>query len=200
DVFREKGITDGDNYFTGIARYNSKDRIHFDSQLVDAIYNEWELQLEKLYENDIPVSHIDSHNHVHYRYELFFVLKRLQKKFDIARVRIKDVKPIGFYGIFNSSLPRKTPPLHREFSNLIWNMLLKTVPPPVKTADHVFSYRSLCKYLSTGSRCPKRGVFEIVVHPGSDYLDYFSEENSWVENKKLEQLLPDFSMITYHDL
>lgn len=199
-VFRERGITDENYYFTGAARYNSKVRIHFDRRLVDAIYNEWELQLEKLYDNDISVSHIDSHNHVHYRYELFFALKKLQKKFSINKIRIKDVKPIGFYGIFNKSLPRKTPSLHRELSNLIWNTLIKAVNPPAKVTDHVFSYFSLCKYLSTGSRCPQRGIFEVVVHPGSNYLDYFSEENVWVENKKLEALLPDFSLITYYDL
>ncbi len=200
DIFLEKGITDENYNFTGSAKYTSKTKIAFDQQLVNAIYEEWKLQLEKIFDNKVFVSHIDGHNHVHYRYELLSALKKLQEKFKINKVRIKDVKPVAFYGLFNKSLPKKTPPLRRELSNLVWNNLLKVMNPPTKTTDHVFSYLSLCKYLSTGSKSPRRGVFEVVVHPGSNYLDYFAEENALVEKRMIEQLIPDFTLITYNDL
>ena len=200
DIFYQKGIVDENYYFNGAAKYNSKVKIDFDRHLVDAIYNEWKLQLEKLCDNNIPLSHIDGHNHVHYRYELLYILEKLLNKFNINKLRIKDVKPISFYGIFNKSLNKKTPPLRKELSNLIWNRRIKKACPFIKTTDHVFSYLSLCKYLSTGSKCPKSGIFEVVVHPGSNYLNYFCEENILVESRKIEELIPDFTMITYKDL
>jgi predicted glycoside hydrolase/deacetylase ChbG (UPF0249 family) len=200
DIFFERGIIDENNYFTGVAKYNSTAKIDFDRQLIHAVYNEWKMQLEKLYNNNISVSHIDGHNNIHYRYELLFALKKLQKEFNINKVRAKDVKPISFYGLFNKSLKRKLPPLKKEISNLVWNSLVKNIEPFTKTTDHVFSYLSLCNYLSTGSRSPRKGIFELVVHPGSNYLDYFLEENVLVEKRKIEELLPDFTLISYNEI
>lgn len=200
EVFIEKGVTDEEYLFTGSAKYSSDLKPEFDNQLVSAVFAEWDLQITKLLDNGVKISHIDSHNNVHYHFALLPVIKRLQAKYKIERVRPKDVKPLSFYGLFNRSLPRKTPPLKRELMNFIWNRRLICSKPKARVVDHVFSYLSLWNYLSTGSRCPKRGTFEIIVHPGSDYLDYFSKENELVAERALYPLLGDFELITCYDL
>jgi hypothetical protein len=199
-VLVDAGITDENGCFTGAAKWNSSSRLSFDRSTSEAVYEEWRLQLTKLYDCKISITHIDGHNHVHYYYRFMPIIKRLQKQFGIKRIRIRDVKPITFYGFFNSSLEKKMPPLDRQVSNLIWNCLLKAIPPRTMTVNHVFSYLSLCRYLSTGSRCPKRGVFEVVAHPGSDYLSYFAEENRLIERRRIHDLIPKFKLISYRDL
>jgi len=200
DIFTERSITNSNHIFTGLAKYNNRHQFEFDKFLADAVLLEWRLQIEKIFDNNIPISHIDGHNHVHYHNKLFPVIKKLQKLFKIDKVRIKDVKPLSFYGIFNKSLPKKTPPLRVEFSNFIWNQKIKNIKPLTKTVDHVFSYLSLFNYLSTGSKCPQKGIFELVVHPGSQYLEYFLRENAIVEQQMIFKFLPSHELITYNDL
>ncbi|NCC62798.1 MAG: ChbG/HpnK family deacetylase, partial [Verrucomicrobiae bacterium] len=173
--FQDCDITDAKNFFTGKIKYRPHIKPGFNKSILEAIYLEWDLQIRRLVENGITLSHMDSHNMVHYWRELFPIVKRLQEKYGIKVLRMKDVKPLGFYGIFNKNLARKTPPVLKELSNLIWNLRVRYVYPKTKLVNHVFSYKSLCFYLSTGSVCPKAGVFEVVVHPGLKYMDYFDK-------------------------
>lgn len=199
-VFRDYSLIDANSNFTGVIKYRKHIKPFFNRFIIDAIYDEWEMQIYELLDKGVPISHLDSHNMVHYWDELFPVIKRLQKKFNIKVVRMKDVKPLSFYGLFNNKLPHKTPPLFKELSNFYWNKKVKYCPPKSSIVDHVFSYNSLCYYLSTGSTCPKKGVFEVIVHPGLDYMDYFEKENKLVEERRLEQLLPDYRMISFKNL
>lgn len=113
---------------------------------------------------------------------------------------MKDVKPLSFYGLFNRNLPKLTPPLLNELSNYYWNQKMRYNHPKTIIVDHVFSYKSLCDYISTGSKCPKKGVFEIIIHPGLKYMDYFEKENILVKEKYLFDLLPQHKMICFKDL
>lgn len=197
-VFKHYKIIDSNNIFTGIIKKRKYVKAEFNSLLKDAIYQEWCLQIERILDHRIHITHIDSHNMVHYWNQLFPLLKKLQSRYNIRIVRMKDVKPILFYGLFNKSLPHKTPPLLTEFSNLLWNCRMKFVNPKSILVDHVFSYNSLCYYLSTGSKLSHKGVLEVVVHPGCDYMDYFKNENKLVEEQRLKNLIPGYHSISFN--
>jgi len=200
NVFKEYKITDSENRFTGIIKKRTNIKAVFPDRLKEAIFQEWCLQVERILDNGIKITHIDSHNMVHYWKPLFPIIKKIQHRYSIGIVRMKDVKPISFYGLFNKNLPRITPPLLTEFSNLIWNLKMKVFLPKTIIVNHVFSYNSLCFYLSTGSKLSKNGIIEVVVHPGCDYMNYFKKENILVEEEMLKMLIPDYKMISFADL
>jgi predicted glycoside hydrolase/deacetylase ChbG (UPF0249 family) len=52
-----------------------------------AIYTEYSAQIESLLANGVPIDHIDTHMHVHYRAALFPVMKALQRRYAIRGVR-----------------------------------------------------------------------------------------------------------------
>ena len=58
-----------------------------------AVFGEWSRQIERLGREGVTVSHIDSHDHVHTIPWLFGVLKSVQRKFGIRRVRIPLIPP-----------------------------------------------------------------------------------------------------------
>ncbi len=60
----------------------------FDGGLRRAIHEEWCAQIELLQNSGLPVSHIDSHHHVHLMPALLPVLKSVQRRFRIRKVRI----------------------------------------------------------------------------------------------------------------
>jgi hypothetical protein len=200
EVFLRKGIVDENFIFNGRLKYRTENDFTFDSELLEAIYIELRLQMEKILDNSINITNIDSHNMIHYWMKLFPVIKKIQNDFNISIVRMKDVKPISFYGLFNSSLKKKTPPLVKELCNLYWNTKMKITLPKTTLVNHVFSYRSLCNYLSTGSKCPRNGIFEVLVHPGCTYMTYFAEENAMVEQEKLKSLIPDYNFINFNHI
>jgi len=52
-----------------------------------AIYAEYSVQLESLLAKGVPIDHLDTHMHVHYRPALFPVMKALQRRYGIRGVR-----------------------------------------------------------------------------------------------------------------
>lgn len=63
-------------------------QVHIDSSLAEGIFQEFSAQVENLVRLGIDISHVDSHNYVLSIPRLFPVLKRLQKKYRIRKVRI----------------------------------------------------------------------------------------------------------------
>src|SRR5580704_12941529 len=63
-------------------------KLRLTSGVREAIFDEWCAQVLRAIELGVSVSHLDSHNHVHTVPSLFLVLKRVQIKFGIRRVRI----------------------------------------------------------------------------------------------------------------
>jgi len=78
-----KTIVDDNGNFNGNIM-----NIPIDSALRQAVFEEWYAQIKKIQSFGIKISHIDSHQHVHTIPHLFMVLKKIQKTFEIRRVRI----------------------------------------------------------------------------------------------------------------
>lgn len=77
-------ILDGEGCFAG-GRIR---HIPIGGQLREAIFQEWCAQIERLASLGLRPSHIDSHHHVHTIPALFPVLKRVQRRFGLRKVRI----------------------------------------------------------------------------------------------------------------
>lgn len=58
------------------------------NELVEAIYEEWRAQIEHILSLGMPISHLDSHHHVHSLPYLKEVLLRLSHEFKINKVRL----------------------------------------------------------------------------------------------------------------
>jgi hypothetical protein len=69
--------------------FNSKIKnIIITPSLSNGIYLEFCAQIEKILSSGIKISHIDSHQHVHTIPSIFLILKLVQKKYNIRKVRI----------------------------------------------------------------------------------------------------------------
>jgi predicted glycoside hydrolase/deacetylase ChbG (UPF0249 family) len=123
------------------------------SQLREAIFQEWSAQIERLLTMGVTPSHIDSHHHVHTIPGLFFVLKRVQRRFGIRKVRIsKNIYPA------KAQAPRSL--LLRK---ILWNAALRNYYPTITTSG----FTSLADFFDAAQhqKIRYRSV-ELMVHPG----------------------------------
>jgi predicted glycoside hydrolase/deacetylase ChbG (UPF0249 family) len=86
-ILRKYEIVDDSNVFTGKILKLLKGA-NFPKELLEAIYDEWDAQLDKLINVErIQITHIDSHHHVHNHYVLSDVLYRLINRYNIKLMR-----------------------------------------------------------------------------------------------------------------
>jgi predicted glycoside hydrolase/deacetylase ChbG (UPF0249 family) len=128
--------------------------IRITSALRDAIVEEWCAQIERLRALGVPLSHIDSHHHVHTIAALFLVLKRVQRLARIWKVRIS----MNLY-----SVPHAAPAL-LLMKKQMWNCALRNVYP-THTTDVL---ADLPTFLEVARRLSaRRRTVELMVHPGN---------------------------------
>jgi predicted glycoside hydrolase/deacetylase ChbG (UPF0249 family) len=58
-----------------------------EASLRRAIFDEWSAQIDRLIAHGVRPGHIDSHHHIHFAPVLFPVLKSLQRKYGVRRLR-----------------------------------------------------------------------------------------------------------------
>lgn len=78
-------LVDEEGFFCGEERIRE---IKITSSLSYAIYEEFCAQCERILSLGVNVSHIDSHHHIHTIPRIFPILKRLQTKYGLRKVRI----------------------------------------------------------------------------------------------------------------
>lgn len=218
-TLQKYGIIDKDNRFTN---WRNK-TIDFSEELLQAIYEEWDAQVNRIInEQNIPVSHIDGHHHIHTLDVLQPCLISLIKKYGIKAVRNKYVKPISFVlrknnkPLSNSQVKVKqvtkkkevtqqrkkgTNIVQRAINVLItkleqikWTIKIKK---NVTTTDYFDSYENIYKDIYNGCVLPDDCTIELMCHPGHEKYEF---EYSLIESNALQRKLTNIELINYKNL
>lgn len=148
-----------------------------------AVFQEWCAQVECALDLRVPVSHLDSHHHVHTHPALFAVFKRVQLRFNIRKARLRR-------NIFN--LGRRRPAIRA--ATTAWNLALTTIVP-TQTTDAFTEFATFHERVVAG--CPWTGTVELMCHPGSPL---FADETRLLEGDWRGAVGRDVTMISYLDL
>ncbi len=173
-------ILDSDGCFAG----NRLREIKISSSLREGIFCELSAQVERLLGLGVRLSHFDSHHHMHTVPGIFPVVKQLQKRFGIRKVRLT----------MNIYPPEAPAPVARRAAKVLWNCALRQWYRTKTTG----SFTSLAIFAALAKEKSYFGdSVELMVHPGS--LDFESEtELLW---KDWTQALPFAAqLISYNEL
>jgi predicted glycoside hydrolase/deacetylase ChbG (UPF0249 family) len=170
--------------FAGNARRDPVN-IPLTASIREGVYAEWCAQVERALALGVPVSHLDSHHHVHTRPSLLGTLKRVQQRFGIRKVRLRP-NVLGA----SRSLRRR---LHIA-RQLPWNFALRHFVHATTTggfaAFSVFHERLQAGFGWDGS-------IELMCHPGRER---YAAETDLLAGPWREQLGEGALLISYNDL
>ncbi len=160
---------------------------HISSALRRALLQELTLQVQRTLEAGVPISHFDSHNHVHTIPKLFPVLKSLQRKFGIRKVR----------STISLLPPGQQMTGLRSLKKIAFRLALR-YSYRTKSPDGFGDFRDFYKMLKAGT-VPRFRYLELMVHPGIRNPKYSDEvaalRSAW------HDLLPAGTKIgSYHSL
>jgi len=136
--------------------------------LLQAIYDELCAQVDRLISLDVPISHFDSHHHVHTTPCVFPVLKALQKRYRIRKVRLSK----------NLYAPGESCPPALQWKKWAFNWAIRRIYR-TETTDRFTELLSFCRL---GHSIACRSV-ELMVHPGASYS---AEETAILNSDWLE--------------
>jgi len=156
---------------------------NIDKSLAEGIFDEFCAQIDRLITLGVQISHLDSHNYILSTPRLFPLLKKVQRKYRIRKVRISR-------NIYGDRLPKDlgVPPFvlgldpdlgYDDIGKVLrvkkwaYNFALKHYFS-TKTTDGFSGFRLL--YESARSRKLNHATFEVNVHPESSYYDASEEE------------------------
>lgn len=212
DTFRKFNLVNNNFEF----RYQEIFRIkEFTKELKDAIKNEFRIQIEKLKENDIPISHIDGHQHCHGIIELQNIIIELANEFGIRKIRRKFPPKSPLTHLKNKlkisgSTTNKIPKNTTERINKQANIILRAINYFKKHIHYIYWTKVAKKYfIMTDSFCSysdyiarieykndNSKLVELMCHPGHEE---FVLENSLLTKNKLQKLTV-FRLVTYNNL
>jgi len=146
----------------GEFRYDALAQTPKTSALKRAVYGEWQAQIEYCIARGLKPAHLDSHHHVHLMRGFIPVLKRLQWRYGIKRVR----------GIDHWD-NRQTQSMRSRVRKFFWRMAMRADGTAVN--GHVISLLDFKAALESGEL---RGApsIEILVHPGNTFDPQFERE------------------------
>ncbi len=155
--------------------------------LRDALVQELIAQVQRALDAGIPVSHLDSHQHIHTLPKLFPVLKTVQRRFGIRRMR----------STINLLAPNEHMTALRSLKKRLFRVALRyhyaTVSP-----EGLGEFRDFYAALKVG-RIPQFQHLELMVHPGAPEAPYACEvdllKSDW------RRLLPSgIALGNYHSI
>ena len=185
NIFFETKLIDDRGFFTGEIR-----RIHPSLVLKNAIFKEWEQQVIKIMDHGIQISHIDSHHHVHTIPWIITTLKKLQRRFNIRKVRTT----MNWY-----YRKEYTPSRELLLKKKVWHFLLRKLYR-TNTTNYFTSFGYFLRSLNDGeidSRRFSRVVFELMCHPGNPLN---IEESKLLWTDWICQLPLSIKFISYNQL
>jgi len=159
--------------------------IPIDSELRDGVFKEFCAQVEKIRSLGVTVSHLDSHQYVTTIPGLFPVLKSVQRRFQIRKVRISR----NIYGLDEHVS------LAFRVKKKVFNFMLRHYYRTRTTEG--FSGFQLFHQVGRVKRMKHRS-FEVVVHPGSEY--YEQEEIELLESPWRDSLKFPVHLMSYCEL
>jgi chitin disaccharide deacetylase len=159
-------------------------KVGLTQEIREAIFMEWCTQVQLAYDLGVPVSHLDSHHHVHTMPKLFPVLKRVQRHFGIRKVRLtRNITDLDEHLRIRLLLAKT-----------VWNFALRNYYS-TQTSDFFGGFS--CFHSQQTSNLPWRGTIELMCHPGNQL---FEAENKLLDTDWQATLVPQAQMISYNDL
>ena len=152
--------------------------------LLRAAYDECCAQVDALAAAGVNISHFDSHNHVHTRPHIFPVLKALQKRYRVRRVRIAK-------NLYSST---QSAPASLRWKKRTYNAALRGLYH-THTTDVFTEFLTFVEVWQ--QRRPRCASVELMVHPGASYA---SEEETLLQSDWVAGLGPAVRLINYTQL
>jgi len=150
--------------------------------LLSAMVEELSAQIGYVRDHGIRISHLDSHHHIHTIPVMFPVLKRLQMRFGIRKVRIS----WNYYA--NGRWPSPALLRKKRLFNAAIARLYRT-----RTTD---GFADLFAFLDNArARTVGCETFEIMVHPGADEREDQTAMSRWEDEIPFPVMF-----MNYHDL
>lgn len=153
-----------------------------DNNVQQAIKAELCAQIEVVKNLGFPISHADSHHHVHTLYPLHTVFEEVLKSYGIKRIRLC----IGF-----NTLRSKAHVLN-YIKHIKLNRFYKF---HFITTDAVYGYNS---FISAGEPLKEGQIVELMCHPGHPSVRYRQEMESVEVNRIVNN--KDICLISYREL
>jgi len=176
-------LLDEKGEFSGVIRQDCES-LPLTAAIRDGVYAEWCAQIERALALGVPISHIDSHHHVHTRPGFLCLLKRIRQKFGIRRMRLRP-------NVSGITRPIRLPRRNRNFA---WNLLLRHYAGAT-TTDGFAAFSAFHERLQAGKGW--QGTIELMCHPGRDR---YAAETELLRTDWLQQLAGDAQLIGYNDL
>lgn len=159
-------------------------KVPFTAAIRDGVLAEWSAQVERALALGVPISHLDSHHHIHTEPRLFRVLKRVQQRFSIRRIRITR----NLFGVHESV------PVRLRASKAAWNFALRHYVPTVTTRGFG-PFATFYERAEAGIAW--QSSIELMVHPGGEG---FAAETALLWGDWKHQFAGGAELISYNDL
>jgi predicted glycoside hydrolase/deacetylase ChbG (UPF0249 family) len=148
----------------------------------DAVYKELKSQIALIVDSGLPVSHLDSHQHVHTMPYFFPVLKKLQMEFHVLKVRLT----------VNEFFVKR--PIVKDVLKSGWNFALRNFCR-TETTQGCSVFADFVR-LARGGKL-RYSLYELITHPGP--LS-FREETELLWSDWESSVAYDIQRITYNDI
>ena len=164
----------------------------FMNSLKNAVFHEMQEQVQKLLNNKILVTHLDSHMHTHTIPDLYFQIIKLSNYFSIKKIRISRNIYLKKYNDIGLGLRMK---------KYIYNGSLKIISN-FKTSNYFTSFRNFFIITNGLKKLPSRFnrddiIIELMVHPGSKS---FEGENQMLFSNWKKTKNTNIEIISYNNI
>lgn len=203
EVLFNCGIVDNRNIFTKAIQ----SICNFKEDLLDAIYNELDAQINKIVvEEHIKVTHIDGHHHVHSIYALKDVILRLANKYGITIIRNRYNLPkyqsyirrtlsmaLNVCAYYVGIPKTRVLILGEILERKKWTCFMEK---RMYLTNYFTSYDSFIDFLRKGNKINNKTI-ELMCHPGHKE---FSSEYQLILNKSINNYLTDYKLVSYKQI
>ena len=159
--------------------------ISINRTLAQGIFDEFCAQIDKLRSLGVKPDHIDSHHYIHTIPGVFPILKKIQKRYQIRKVRISR----------NLYDPDENISRLLKLKKIVYNFALRHYYSTA-TTDGFSDFNLFYKTAKAGNL--KGRVYEVTVHPGSSY--YPKNEIDTLKSNWRERLNFPVQLISYSEL